>query len=239
MAAGAAAPFVLTGRIATVSGTAAPLVSGVPDSGISLCLDDYHSATSPGNVIDIYACNGSGAQNWTSNSNGTLEVLGNCLDVTGNGTTSGTLVELEPCSSSTAGEIWHAGSNGSWVNPNSGMCLDDPSSTTTQGTQVQIYGCNGTDAQSWANTQYTYDADGSNTQMSDASGTSSYAYDSFGELTSAENGAGQTVSYGYNADGGVTGITYPLPAGATPPQLAAWTAVARVLLNLDETIKKE
>ena len=31
----------------------------------------------------------------------------------------------------------------------------------------------------------------------------------------------------------------PLPAGATPARLAAWTAVARVLLNLDETITKE
>jgi hypothetical protein len=30
-----------------------------------------------------------------------------------------------------------------------------------------------------------------------------------------------------------------LPAGATPAQAAAWTAVARVLLNLDETITKE
>jgi hypothetical protein len=30
-----------------------------------------------------------------------------------------------------------------------------------------------------------------------------------------------------------------LPSGATPPQLAAWTAVARVLLNLDETMTKE
>jgi mono/diheme cytochrome c family protein len=30
-----------------------------------------------------------------------------------------------------------------------------------------------------------------------------------------------------------------LPPGATAPQLAAWTAVARVLLNLDETITKE
>ena len=28
-------------------------------------------------------------------------------------------------------------------------------------------------------------------------------------------------------------------AGATPAQLAAWTAVSRVLLNLDETITKE
>ncbi|MFN0053451.1 MAG: PSD1 and planctomycete cytochrome C domain-containing protein [Planctomycetales bacterium] len=31
----------------------------------------------------------------------------------------------------------------------------------------------------------------------------------------------------------------PLPSGATPAQLAAWTAVSRVLLNLDETITKE
>ncbi|MDQ6665967.1 MAG: DUF1553 domain-containing protein, partial [Acidobacteriota bacterium] len=30
-----------------------------------------------------------------------------------------------------------------------------------------------------------------------------------------------------------------LPAGTTAPQLAAWTAVSRVLLNLDETITKE
>ncbi len=30
-----------------------------------------------------------------------------------------------------------------------------------------------------------------------------------------------------------------LPGDATPVQLAAWTTVARVLLNLDETITKE
>src|SRR5262249_45527471 len=30
-----------------------------------------------------------------------------------------------------------------------------------------------------------------------------------------------------------------LPEGVTPPRLAAWTVVSRVLLNLDETITKE
>ena len=34
-------------------------------------------------------------------------------------------------------------------------------------------------------------------------------------------------------------VKVPLPAGATPRQLAAWTAVSRVILNLDETITKE
>ena len=35
------------------------------------------------------------------------------------------------------------------------------------------------------------------------------------------------------------GAKVQLPAGTTPVQLAAWTAVSRVLLNLDETITKE
>ena len=62
---------------------------------------------------------------------------------------------------------------------------------------------------------YSYDADGNKVAMSDATGSQSYAYDPFGELTSATNGAGQTVSYAYNANGEATGITYPLPSTAT------------------------
>lgn len=62
---------------------------------------------------------------------------------------------------------------------------------------------------------YSYDANGNLTQMVDASGTSTYTYDPFGELTSVENGAGKTVSYGYNSLGEETSITYPLGSGAT------------------------
>jgi RHS repeat-associated protein len=62
---------------------------------------------------------------------------------------------------------------------------------------------------------YSYDAEGNQTGMSDATGSSSYVFDPFGELTSAINGAGQTTGYGYDADGNTTSITYPLPASAT------------------------
>ncbi|HUD39916.1 MAG TPA: RHS repeat-associated core domain-containing protein [Streptosporangiaceae bacterium] len=62
---------------------------------------------------------------------------------------------------------------------------------------------------------YSYDAGGNETGMTDATGTSAYVYDSFGELTSAKNGAGQTTGYTYNADGQVSSITYPLPEAAT------------------------
>src|SRR5262249_43610159 len=62
---------------------------------------------------------------------------------------------------------------------------------------------------------YAYDADGNQAQMTGATGTSSYSYDPFGELTSATDGSGKVTGYGYSADGQVSGITYPLPAGAT------------------------
>jgi RHS repeat-associated protein len=62
---------------------------------------------------------------------------------------------------------------------------------------------------------YSYDASGNKTGMTDATGTSANIYDSFGEQVSTQNGAGKTTTYGYNADGQVSGITYPLPSTAT------------------------
>lgn len=74
---------------------------------------------------------------------------------------------------------------------------------------------------------YGYDADGNKTSMSDATGSSAYAWDPFGELTSARNGAGQVTGYGYNPDGLVTSITYPLPA------TAAWATSGNVTYGYD------
>ena len=75
-------PILPTTIAFIVAGTSGPLVSGVPSSA-EVCLDDQYADTSAGNVVDIYGCNGSGAQEWTANADGTLETLGNCLDVSG------------------------------------------------------------------------------------------------------------------------------------------------------------
>ena len=93
----------------------------------------------------------------------------------------------------------------------------DPNGITTTWTYTPL---NATASASYSGSSahsvtYAYDAHGSKTSMSDATGTSSYLYDPFGELTSTTNGAGQTTGYGYDADGNTTTLTYPLPAAAT------------------------
>ena len=93
------------------------------------------------------------------------------------------------------------------------LTTTDPNGVTTTRTYTPL---NQASSESYSGSSahsvtYSYDATGNKTGMTDASGTSSNAYDPFGELTSSTNGAGQVTTYGYNADGNTTAITYPLP----------------------------
>ncbi len=112
-----------------------------------LCLDDAGASTTNGNPVDLYTCNGTGAQQWTYGSDARLRALGHCLDVYGGGTANGTRVDLANCNGTGAQE-W-AYLKGGWFNPQSGKCLDDPNSSTIPGTFLQIFSCNGGGNQHW------------------------------------------------------------------------------------------
>jgi Ricin-type beta-trefoil lectin domain/Glycosyl hydrolases family 16 len=112
-----------------------------------LCLDDRGAITTNYNPIQVYTCNGTNAQQWTVETNDTLEVLGKCLDVDAAGTANGTTVDLYTCNG-TGAQDWVPQSNGSLVNPNSGKCLDD-TGYGGSGTQVQIWACTGNSNQRW------------------------------------------------------------------------------------------
>jgi hypothetical protein len=122
-----------------------PITSGVSST---LCSDDSASLTLSGNKIQIWGCNGSEAQKWTVNADGTLTVFGKCLD-TGAGTANHTLIQLWACNG-TGSQQWIPQSDGSLKHPQLTRCLDDPNSTTNQGVQLQLYDCNGTSAQKWS-----------------------------------------------------------------------------------------
>jgi len=128
-------------------GTTPPPGSGPVTGYQGLCLDDRAASTAPLNPVQVYTCNGTGAQQWTYTSN-TLKVLGNCLDVNSGGTANGTTVDLYPCNG-TGAQVWQHQSNGEYLNPQSGKCLDD-TGFGGSGTQAQIWACADGSNQQWS-----------------------------------------------------------------------------------------
>jgi non-reducing end alpha-L-arabinofuranosidase len=124
--------------------------TGTITSGLSSakCVDNNNGAATGGNKVQIWDCDGNAAaQNWTVASNGTLQIDGGCMDITGANYSNGTLIEWWTCNGG-ANQQWEAVS-GQLVNPASGKCLDDPASNTTDGTQLILYTCNGGTNQQW------------------------------------------------------------------------------------------
>jgi hypothetical protein len=112
------------------------------------CLDDAGGNTTNGNKIDIWTCNGSGAQKWTLNLNKTLSVLGSCLSDR-HYTGAGTKLVLWSCIGH-KNEQWTHRSNGEYVLATNGLCLTDPSDSSANGTQVQIRACKDFKDQQWS-----------------------------------------------------------------------------------------
>ena len=148
-----AAPFMLVfGGIGTyfIFGSHAATSGYVNIVGVDgQCLDNYHSRAVDYNKVQLYRCNGSSAQEWMINSNGTItNSNGSCLDVYHSGTASGTLVDLYGCNGS-GGEQWAANTSNTIVNPESKLCLNGEYPGTLDGNLIQIDSCNGTAAQRW------------------------------------------------------------------------------------------
>jgi hypothetical protein len=111
------------------------------------CLDDHNRLVTNGNTVDIYTCNGTGAQLWTF-SGGELIVLGKCLyDPHGGG--GSTSLVIWTCNGQST-ELWTHRSNGEYVLKHNGLCLTDPSSSRVNGTPVQVRVCHNYSDQHWS-----------------------------------------------------------------------------------------
>jgi hypothetical protein len=80
------------------SSTRPPPVSGK-------CLDVKDGATADGTIVQLWTCNGSGAQNWSVQSDGTFRNGGKCLDALGGSSADGAQLIIWTC---------HGGSNQKW-----------------------------------------------------------------------------------------------------------------------------
>jgi glucosylceramidase len=130
--------------------------SGTPGSGGTTgpvrgyggkCVDVAGASTANGAAIQLWTCNGTGAQSWTVGTDATLRALGKCLDVTGAGVANGTKIQLYECNG-TAAQAWsRVGTQ--LVNTGSGRCLDASGPSSADGTRLQIWDCTGGANQQW------------------------------------------------------------------------------------------
>jgi hypothetical protein len=130
------------------SSAANPIVN---DGDSAKCVDDNTGSTTDGTKVQMWDCNGTAAQNWTPESDGTIQLGGKCMDITGGSTANGALVELWDCNGG-ANQQWQPQLNGSLLNPVSGKCLDDTGFNTVDGTQLELWTCNGGSNQQWTET---------------------------------------------------------------------------------------
>ncbi|MBV9384744.1 MAG: ricin-type beta-trefoil lectin domain protein, partial [Streptosporangiaceae bacterium] len=132
----------------TAAGPAAPAGPIVAGDNAGVCVDDNGDSSADGTHVQMYQCNGSAAQNWTLETNGTIQINGKCLDITGASTANGALIEEWTCNG--GGNQQWLPVNGTLVNPVSGKCLDDPAFSTANGTQLDLWTCNGGSNQQWS-----------------------------------------------------------------------------------------
>ncbi|HET6708415.1 ricin-type beta-trefoil lectin domain protein [Amycolatopsis sp.] len=140
---------------ALIAASAVVLAPGVaqaatgPITGLGgKCVDVAGESTTNGTAVQLYDCNGTNAQQWTTGSDGSLQALGKCLDVTSAGTANGTRIQLWDCNGSNA-QKWTANAAKNLVNAGSGKCLDATGNSSANGTRLQIWTCATTANQQW------------------------------------------------------------------------------------------
>ncbi|MFI5874946.1 ricin-type beta-trefoil lectin domain protein [Streptomyces sp. NPDC051445] len=143
---------LLVDYVRVSTGTAQPGGSG-PVTGVGgKCVDVAGADTANGTAVQLYDCNGTGAQQWTVGGDGTIRALGKCLDVASGGAADGTRTQLWDCNGSAA-QQWTVTAARDIVNPQADKCLDATGNSSANGTRLQIWTCTGAANQKWTVTR--------------------------------------------------------------------------------------
>jgi chitinase len=111
------------------------------------CVDVAAASSANGAHVQLYTCNGTNAQQWTT-SGSSLRALGKCMDAAAAGTANGTKVQIYDCNG-TGAQQWQHTAAGQLINTASGRCLDATGPSSADGTQLQLWDCTGGSNQKW------------------------------------------------------------------------------------------
>ncbi|MFD8677073.1 lectin [Streptomyces seoulensis] len=145
---GVLAAALLTVSAGALTATPAAAATGTITGLGGKCLDVAGASSANGTAVQLYDCNGTAAQQWTVDTDGTVRALGKCLDVTGSSTANGARLQLWDCTGG-ANQKWTVSAARDLVGRQSGKCADVTGNTSANGTPVQIWSCTGAANQKW------------------------------------------------------------------------------------------
>ncbi|MEV0127816.1 beta-1,3-glucanase family protein [Dactylosporangium sp. NPDC050688] len=111
------------------------------------CVDVPSSNFTDGVQLQMWNCNGTGAQNWTF-SGDTISAGGKCMDVAAGSTANDAKIQLWTCNG-TGAQRFTLNAAGDIVNLQSGKCLDIQSFNTNDGAKLIQWTCTGSSNQKW------------------------------------------------------------------------------------------
>ncbi|MFE5920154.1 ricin-type beta-trefoil lectin domain protein [Streptomyces sp. NPDC056468] len=129
--------------------TEGPSQSGALVGLAGKCLDVAGGSSADGTAVQLHDCNGSTAQRWTVQADGSVRALGKCLDVTSGATANGAKVQLYSCNGSGAQQWSYNATTGDLVNRAADKCLDVTDNSSANGARAQIWSCTGAANQKW------------------------------------------------------------------------------------------
>jgi ricin-type beta-trefoil lectin protein len=134
------------------SGGGGPVSGRIVGAQSGRCVDVPAASTTNGTQVQLWDCDGSAKQRWTT-SGRQLTVYGTkCLDASGSGTANGTAVLIWDCHGG-LNQQWNVTAGGTVTSVQSGLCLDANNAATANGTKLILWACNGGANQRWTLTE--------------------------------------------------------------------------------------
>jgi len=132
----------------TDGGTPPTGATGLRSTLSGRCIDIPSANPVDGARLQLWDCNGSAAQQWSFESDGTARAMGKCMDPAAGALTNGTPIQLVTCNGN-AVQRFTLSAAGDLVNVSANRCVDVKDRNTANGAQLQLWDCAGTTNQKW------------------------------------------------------------------------------------------
>ncbi|BCJ54335.1 endo-1,3-beta-glucanase [Actinoplanes sp. NBRC 14428] len=112
------------------------------------CIDIPGANPADGSRLQMWDCNGSDAQKWTPQADGTLRAMGKCMDPAGGALGNNTPIQLVTCNGNPV-QRFTLSAAGDLVNVSANRCVDIKDWNSANGAALVLYDCHGGSNQKW------------------------------------------------------------------------------------------